>query len=333
MLISPWVPKGLVVSHPPAAQKPAPNSEYELTSIMATAYDLKHFREAYLCSRKLLGINLSPLTKRDAWAATFENVLETVNTPRTDCPMHLPASPPVAKLPEVEAAQEPNDLQMHIMTVLSHLTHTPFPDHITKQAHVSEWVGAHFENHKVRTATWKRSKNVDAVTYQVVTQPLASDNWIDRSWTVNHQPGVPAMTVSTRRLVSQVEHTTTDKQTHKRITETASIPYCLDAEPKAGAVVGISVCYPSQSPLHNRDPHQHWIWSNDATFRPYANQTLCLTNHRHEEELGVTLEVCEDLVNQHWAYHGAAPGDTGNWAIYFGDATNGLGVIVAKPQN
>ena len=46
--------QGTVISTPPAAQKPQPNSEYDLTSIMAT-------------TRILLGIPTTPLTDRDAW--------------------------------------------------------------------------------------------------------------------------------------------------------------------------------------------------------------------------------------------------------------------------
>jgi hypothetical protein len=101
---------------PPPAQKPAPNSEYDLTSIMATV-------------RKLLpGMGgMPPLTKRDAWAGTFEHVFSMgagagantgagagagaegaevagagirstgMATLRTDCPMHLPPAPPRSK--------------------------------------------------------------------------------------------------------------------------------------------------------------------------------------------------------------------------------------------
>jgi hypothetical protein len=50
-----------ILTEPPAPQKPAPNSEYTLTSIIAT-------------TRKLLGMTSGPLTKRDAWSATFEQV-------------------------------------------------------------------------------------------------------------------------------------------------------------------------------------------------------------------------------------------------------------------
>jgi hypothetical protein len=35
------------------------------------------------------------LTKRDAWAGTFDELL-TLDAPRTDCPMHLPEPPKVA---------------------------------------------------------------------------------------------------------------------------------------------------------------------------------------------------------------------------------------------
>lgn len=260
-------------------------------------------------------------------------MLETIKAPRTDCPRHLPDPPPVAIPPEVEAEKPLNDLQTHIMTVLSHLTHTPYPDHVTKQEHVSNWVGAHFEHHKTRTIHWKKSKQADASVYQVVTQPVSSKDWVDRAWYVNHASGVPRMTVSTRHLTAEIEVTTTDKSNHTKITTTANVPYCLDAgDAKEHTVVKISVCYPSPSPIHNRDPHQHWVWSNDATFRPVANPKLCLTNHVLEGRLGVTLEVCADKVNQNWAYHGAAPGDGGNGAIYFGDATNDLGVILAKPN-
>ena len=111
LLISPWIAKGTVVSAPPEAQKPANNSEYDLTSIIAT-------------TRILLNMSAEPLTDRDAWvrfcacdvclfrpssrtvqcakvcvcsdlqAATFEHTLATLDAPRSDCPVHLPDAPP-----------------------------------------------------------------------------------------------------------------------------------------------------------------------------------------------------------------------------------------------
>ena len=77
VLVSPWIERGTVVSEPPPAQRPTNDSQYNLTSIMATA-------------RKLLGMPTTPLTKRDAWAGTFEHVLSR-RAPRgdADCPAHL----------------------------------------------------------------------------------------------------------------------------------------------------------------------------------------------------------------------------------------------------
>jgi len=136
ILISPWIPKGTVISAPPAAQKPANNSEYELTSIMAT-------------TRKLLGMKSGPLTKRDAWAATFEQVL-SLPQPRTDCPLHTPPAPPPAIGPDTEALQPVNELQHHIMETHAHLAGVPFPSHITQQSDVSEWLQKQYHRYAER---------------------------------------------------------------------------------------------------------------------------------------------------------------------------------------
>ena len=75
MLISPWVAKGTVFQEPQAG--PSPTSQFELTSIPATIKNL---------------FNLSSfLTKRDAWAGNFEELL--LDSPRDDAPMHLPDAP------------------------------------------------------------------------------------------------------------------------------------------------------------------------------------------------------------------------------------------------
>ncbi|XVF42777.1 hypothetical protein PTKIN_Ptkin01aG0392000 [Pterospermum kingtungense] len=70
--ISPWVEPGAVIH---GASGPYPTSEFEHSSIPATVkriFNLKEF-----------------LTKRDAWAGTFEGVV-TRKVPRTDCPVTLP---------------------------------------------------------------------------------------------------------------------------------------------------------------------------------------------------------------------------------------------------
>jgi len=78
MLISPWVAKGTVFQEP--SKGPTKTSQFELTSVVATAKNI---------------FNLSSfLTKRDAWAGSFDELL--LDKPRDDCPMHLPTAPPAA---------------------------------------------------------------------------------------------------------------------------------------------------------------------------------------------------------------------------------------------
>ncbi|XP_078182490.1 non-specific phospholipase C3-like [Carex rostrata] len=70
--ISPWVEPGTVLHRPSG---PEETSQFEHSSIPATVkkiFNLKNF-----------------LTKRDAWAGTFESILSRTS-PRTDCPETLP---------------------------------------------------------------------------------------------------------------------------------------------------------------------------------------------------------------------------------------------------
>lgn len=52
---------------------PTPHSEFEHSSIPATV-------------KKLFNLKSNFLTKRDAWAGTFEKFLQLRKTPRDDCP-------------------------------------------------------------------------------------------------------------------------------------------------------------------------------------------------------------------------------------------------------
>ena len=70
-IISPWIPKGTLIQEP----KGKPHSQFEHSSISATLVEL-------------FGLP-NYLTKRDAWAGSFAELL-TLDTPRTDAPMHLP---------------------------------------------------------------------------------------------------------------------------------------------------------------------------------------------------------------------------------------------------
>ena len=79
LLVSPWVKRGSVITHPKPEEKPSPNSEYDLTSVISTVK--KMFNAPKF------------LTKRDAWSATFETRFKELNKARTDCPMKLPPAP------------------------------------------------------------------------------------------------------------------------------------------------------------------------------------------------------------------------------------------------
>ncbi|CAA3022575.1 non-specific phospholipase C6 [Olea europaea subsp. europaea] len=70
IMVSPWIKKGTVISRP---KGPAPNSEFEHSSIPATI-------------KKMFNLSSNFLTHRDAWAGTFEQVVRDLTSPRTDCP-------------------------------------------------------------------------------------------------------------------------------------------------------------------------------------------------------------------------------------------------------
>ena len=79
--ISPWIEKGTLVHEPTPEQKPVNTSRFDTTSILAT-------------TQKIFGIYEQVLTNRTGWAATFDDLLMTRDTPRTDCISKLPDVPP-----------------------------------------------------------------------------------------------------------------------------------------------------------------------------------------------------------------------------------------------
>ncbi|MQL91620.1 hypothetical protein Taro_024248 [Colocasia esculenta] len=85
ILVSPWIDPGTVIHEPSG---PYPNSQYEHSSIPATVKKLFNLKEF--------------LNKRDAWAGTFDAVLNRTTT-RTDCPVTLPEP---KKLRKTEAKEE-----------------------------------------------------------------------------------------------------------------------------------------------------------------------------------------------------------------------------------
>lgn len=288
LLISPWIPKGVVESFPSNPSKPASNSQYELTSIMATV-------------RKIFNMTTGPLTKRDAWAATFEHLL-SLDEPRTDCPMHLPDPMPPTMSLETEASKPLNGLQKHIAHVHGHLSGLGSPTHIREQREISGWMQQAFAVHKASTLAWKASKVSAQFTARCEPFIGMSPNYIASNWTVDYDNSIPYRTVSV--LV-------TDNSTNTTYT------YCLDSNTTTlHGETGVSLCYPSAQASTNQDPQQQWVLLSDATLRPYTQQNLCLTNQCINNQnyiTSVTLEECSGSLAQRWGYMGPAVGNMG-WA-------------------
>lgn len=103
IMISPWIERGTVL-HGPSG--PLASSEFEHSSIPATV-------------KKIFNLNKF-LTKRDAWAGTFENVINR-SSPRTDCPATL--SEPV-KMREFDAKEDSklNDFQEDLIKTAASLS-------------------------------------------------------------------------------------------------------------------------------------------------------------------------------------------------------------------
>jgi phospholipase C len=74
ILVSPWIDKGTVIHEPVG---PTSHSQFEHSSIPATV-------------KKLFNLKSNFLTKRDAWAGSFEKYFYLRDTPRNDCPETLP---------------------------------------------------------------------------------------------------------------------------------------------------------------------------------------------------------------------------------------------------
>eukprot|EP01120_Amphizonella_sp_Union-15-10_P002828 TRINITY_DN13118_c0_g1_i1.p1 TRINITY_DN13118_c0_g1~~TRINITY_DN13118_c0_g1_i1.p1 ORF type:complete len:481 (-),score=80.67 TRINITY_DN13118_c0_g1_i1:30-1472(-) len=107
VFVSPWVKKGTLVHKPTG---PYPDSQFEHSSVAATI-------------KKVLGIDTF-LTKRDAWAATFEGMFLELDAPRTDCPIDLP-NPPYLGPKTSQSTQPLNDLQKSMIKAANGLMGYP----------------------------------------------------------------------------------------------------------------------------------------------------------------------------------------------------------------
>ncbi|XP_057430393.1 non-specific phospholipase C2 [Lotus japonicus] len=123
--VSPWIEKGTVVHGPNGS--PTPTSEYEHSSIPATV-------------KKIFNLP-SFLTKRDAWAGTFEGIVQTRTQPRTDCPEQLPTPVKIRKSGPNEDAKL-SEFQQELIQLAAVIKgdniFTSYPDTIGKDMTVKQ---------------------------------------------------------------------------------------------------------------------------------------------------------------------------------------------------
>ena len=133
--VSPWIRRGTTVHAPGTAGTaagPAPDSEFEATSTLGTV-------------RKLLGLGGAPFSAREAWAGTFEGLLQgdaRTGGPRTDCLQELPEPPAHREVPGVPLApyaqlgRAPvNELGRTFVNMMAHMNGVPSPLLLTRQQH------------------------------------------------------------------------------------------------------------------------------------------------------------------------------------------------------
>uniref|UniRef100_A0A0E0JD10 Uncharacterized protein n=1 Tax=Oryza punctata TaxID=4537 RepID=A0A0E0JD10_ORYPU len=106
IMVSPWIRKGTVVGRPPGG--PTATSEYEHSSIPATI-------------KKIFNLSSDFLTRRDAWAGTFEHVFTDLEEPRTDCPETLPEVPPSSSSAKKEDGGWLSDFQRELVQLAAFL--------------------------------------------------------------------------------------------------------------------------------------------------------------------------------------------------------------------
>jgi phospholipase C len=125
IMISPWIDKGTVIHGP---NGPYPSSQFEHSSIAATV-------------KKLFNLKSDFLTKRDAWAGTFEDVVQKRSSPRTDCPETL-ADPPKIRKSEANEEAKISEFQEELVQLAAQLngdyTLKSYPEEIGKKMNVRE---------------------------------------------------------------------------------------------------------------------------------------------------------------------------------------------------
>jgi hypothetical protein len=261
-----------VIGAPPAPQKPTPTSQYDLTSIMAT-------------SRKLLAVlnGTGPLTKRDAWAATFEHALMTLDAPRTDCPIWLPSAPPPSRSVGAEALLPVNGLQRDILSAHAHRLGVSHPHHVVRQGDVSEWLRTSYAQHQ--SNVYRRRD--DAVQASVsVSMITVAEPHVSVLWKMSNMLDGMIQMFSTR--VNSTE-------------------LCLSSGVTEAFSEIVAV------PCSMLDLSQQWsVNSASTSVHPFVNASLCLTSYLLQGARHLYVTPCNDPSiardSQSWGYGGLAAG-------------------------
>lgn len=311
LVVSPRVPRGLVVSDPPAAQKPFPSSKYEHSSVMRYegiapfSYFFNFFCLHVLTSppcppstaRKLLGAS-GFLSARDAWAATFEHVFSLPQPRDTPHKLPTPKRPSAADL-EKELSMPVNDLQGFLLDSHRHHLGMPVAPRPKQQRHVQRTLQRGFH------ALLKHVERAGS-QYRVIVAPkhvLASN--VTDHWVID----VTAARIRTA------------------LVNVSGTPYCLAL---INGTLGVQLCNVASAAQHLR-------WNRDSTIRP--NATHCLTVAA-DPAAGIstfgfhTIHVSEcsptqDLA-QHFSYYGQAPGNLYTAQVLWGDYTGFLIIVDAS---
>eukprot|EP00047_Mylnosiga_fluctuans_P005125 m.238581 g.238581 ORF g.238581 m.238581 type:complete len:524 (+) comp13323_c0_seq1:1-1572(+) len=113
VMISPWIPKGTLIHEPTGQRAPAATSQYDATSIISSV-------------NKLFGITES-MSRREAWAGTFHDLVDGSSPVRANCP----DLPPVRALTGAEIEHEMNlffnDHHMDSINLLCYLSNAAHP--------------------------------------------------------------------------------------------------------------------------------------------------------------------------------------------------------------
>jgi len=106
VVISPWVPKGLVVHEPTG---PYADSQYDHSSVHATLKNMFNLDQF--------------LTRRDEWSGSFHHIFN-LTSPRTDCPLTIPGPTKSLRHVPADLDRKLTDLQKEFVLLASSLSET-----------------------------------------------------------------------------------------------------------------------------------------------------------------------------------------------------------------